>query len=172
MAKRIGVYDVYGELIANWRREGYSLQEIGDKVGVTRERIRQILNRYSANLKSCLVCGKQISVTRRYCPECRVIPKKNRYRSWTEEEKKQHKERCRKWRVSHPEKCKDILNRARTKYNEARRLEHYAKTIYIVTKQGSNYPIGHQFKAIGTMNRYLFLADGSNVPIGIVRRKI
>jgi len=37
------VWEVYNGEIATMRRQGQTLQEIGDQVGVTRERIRQIL---------------------------------------------------------------------------------------------------------------------------------
>ncbi len=42
------VREVYNGQIAVWREQGYSLQQIGERVGVTRERVRQILNRFYA----------------------------------------------------------------------------------------------------------------------------
>ena len=48
-----GVVQIYDGLIADMRKEGYTLQEIGDKVktpnhpmGVTKERVRQVLHRF------------------------------------------------------------------------------------------------------------------------------
>jgi len=40
------IYIVFDGVIPELRASGYTLQEIGDKCGVTRERIRQILNQY------------------------------------------------------------------------------------------------------------------------------
>ena len=39
----ISVFQLYNDQILNMRKEGKTLQEIGDTVGVTRERVRQIL---------------------------------------------------------------------------------------------------------------------------------
>ena len=41
-----GVYQQYGNLIAALRSEGKTLQQIGDQLGVSRERVRQVLNEY------------------------------------------------------------------------------------------------------------------------------
>jgi len=40
------VVDIYNGAIPDMRRQGYTLQAIGDEIGVTRERVRQILSRY------------------------------------------------------------------------------------------------------------------------------
>jgi len=42
------VREVYNGQIAVWREQGYTLQQIGDRVGVTRERVRQIINQFYA----------------------------------------------------------------------------------------------------------------------------
>ncbi len=169
MAEPTGVYDTYDGLIAQWRGEGYTLQEIGDKVGVTRERIRQILNRYFGNPKFCLICGKGISAKRRYCPECRVIFERNPYR-FLEKRRRENSKRCKKWRESHREKYREICRRATSRYMEKRRAKHYAETTYVVTKKGADFPVGHQFKAIGTIRSHLVLADGSEVATSVVRK--
>ncbi len=169
MAEPTGVYDTYDGLIAQWRGEGYTLQEIGDKVGVTRERIRQILNRYFGNPKFCLICGKGISAKRRYCPECRVIFERNPYR-FLEKRRRENSKRCKKWRESHREKYREICRRASGKYEERRRAKHLAETIYVITKNGSQFPVGHQFKAIGAIGRHLILADRTEVPFNIVKK--
>ena len=41
-----GIYQEYGDLIATLRSEGKTLQQIGDQLGVTRERVRQVLNKH------------------------------------------------------------------------------------------------------------------------------
>jgi len=41
-----GIYEEYGDLIATLRREGRTLQQIGDRLGVTRERVRQVLREH------------------------------------------------------------------------------------------------------------------------------
>ena len=40
------VWETYNGQIMEWRKQGLALQLIGDKVGVTRERVRQVLERY------------------------------------------------------------------------------------------------------------------------------
>lgn len=44
----MSVWEVYGSQIVEMRRQGYTLQEIGDKVGVSRERVRQLLTEHNA----------------------------------------------------------------------------------------------------------------------------
>ena len=41
--KHIPVVEIYDGQIADMRRDGFTLQRIGDKIGVSRERVRQIL---------------------------------------------------------------------------------------------------------------------------------
>ena len=66
----LGVHDIYGGQIAEWRKQGETLQMIGDKTGVCRERIRQILNQHyhgtvSNYFKECEVAKiLEISVAR------------------------------------------------------------------------------------------------------------
>ncbi len=45
-SSNIGVFQIYNGQILEMRREGRTLQMIGDTIGVTRERIRQVLNKY------------------------------------------------------------------------------------------------------------------------------
>ena len=42
----MGIYEEYGDLIATLRSEGKTLQQIGDQLGVTRERVRQVLSKH------------------------------------------------------------------------------------------------------------------------------
>ena len=44
--KGTGIYTIFNGTIPALRSKGHTLQEIGDKCGVSRERIRQILNEY------------------------------------------------------------------------------------------------------------------------------
>ena len=65
MAKRTSIADIYKDKIATWRQEGCTLQEIGDKCNVSRERIRQILEKFYPdklhhNLLSTEAAAKQI----------------------------------------------------------------------------------------------------------------
>lgn len=46
MAKRQTVWDIYNGAIAGFRNEGHTLRETGKQFGVTRERIRQILQEH------------------------------------------------------------------------------------------------------------------------------
>lgn len=47
--ERVVGIEVYGDLIAALRSEGKTLQQIGNQFGVTRERVRQVLNKHSPN---------------------------------------------------------------------------------------------------------------------------
>jgi hypothetical protein len=42
----VGIYQEYGDLIVALRGEGRTLQQIGDQLGVTRERVRQVLSKH------------------------------------------------------------------------------------------------------------------------------
>ena len=42
----MGIYEKYGDTIATLRSEGRTLQQIGDRLGVTRERVRQVLREH------------------------------------------------------------------------------------------------------------------------------
>ena len=42
----MGIFEEYGDLIATLRSEGRTLQQIGDRLGVTRERVRQVLREH------------------------------------------------------------------------------------------------------------------------------
>ena len=45
MARKISIAEVYKDEIGTWRQEGCTLQEIGDRCHVSRERVRQILKK-------------------------------------------------------------------------------------------------------------------------------
>lgn len=58
----IGTYQIYNGEIKTLRNEGYSLRLIGDKFGVSRERIRQILNQhYGTIVRSGFVSRNKLS---------------------------------------------------------------------------------------------------------------
>jgi len=42
----LGINERYGDLIVTLRSEGKTLQQIGDQLGVSRERVRQVLAKY------------------------------------------------------------------------------------------------------------------------------
>ena len=42
----MGIYEEYGDLIVTLRSDGKTLQQIGDLLGVSRERVRQVLAKY------------------------------------------------------------------------------------------------------------------------------
>lgn len=56
---RKSVWEAYNGQLADMRRSGASLQQIGDKAGVTRERIRQILKRHYGKIQVPLLVEKQ-----------------------------------------------------------------------------------------------------------------
>ena len=62
-----GVWGKYDNQIADMRRQGYSLQQIGDSVGVTRERIRQLLKRKIRRLIEPIVCNEDEAARRIGC---------------------------------------------------------------------------------------------------------
>lgn len=62
MPKRTGIYDAYNGLIAKMRSEGYSLQFIGNTCGgVSRERIRQVLNKHFGGIKPAVLTENAVA---------------------------------------------------------------------------------------------------------------
>ncbi len=59
--KRLPVWETYSRQIANMRQQGYTLQEISDTVGVTRERIRQILWKHYRGIEPLLVPEQKVA---------------------------------------------------------------------------------------------------------------
>lgn len=78
-----GVVETYNGGIAALRRDGYSLQSIGDTIGVTRERVRQILNEYYGGTKVPLlneaqaakICGCSSAMIRKLRKQGKISPK-------------------------------------------------------------------------------------------------
>jgi len=55
-------FSIFDGLIYDWRQEGASLQEIGDKIGRSRERVRQILcQHYGDTVIGDLITTKQLA---------------------------------------------------------------------------------------------------------------
>jgi len=161
--------------MATMRKEGYSLQIIGETFGITRERVRQILNKHYhgnklANKKYCIHCGKLTQVNIKYCPECSEAYRKYPYPFFTPEAKKRHMEHTKAWQKRNPELAREIQNRALARCLERRKQRHYDETKYIVVKKNSTFPIGTQFKAVGCVNSYLVLEGGSKIPNLCVRK--
>jgi|688.fasta_scaffold400083_2 hypothetical protein len=68
----------HADTIIKLREEGQTLEEIGGKIGITRERVRQILARWSPNtiirvkhaaIKTCPVCSSEFSGQGRTCSQ-------------------------------------------------------------------------------------------------------
>jgi len=57
----MGVWDLYNGQVKEFRSQGYTLQAIGDKFGVTRERIRQILNEHYGNTRRGLITRESLA---------------------------------------------------------------------------------------------------------------
>ncbi len=155
--------------MATMRKEGHTLQSIGDTFGITRERVRQILNKHYPGLnlavhKFCIRCGKPTKVAMKYCPECSKAYKRYSYPFFTPEAKKRHIEHTTAWRERNPEKVREIYKRVSVRYLERRKRRHYAETTYIVTKRNGALPIGTQFKAVGCVHSHLALEGGSTIP--------
>ena len=218
------IIETYNGALVEMRRSGSTLAEIGNAVGVTRERIRQILNEYypgtqmsclnESQLAKVIGCSSQclvklrragilkprhtsglyvydkdeveraMLVTQKFCIHCgEPVPKYNktscercsaerRQNPWkfrSEEGKKRCTEANRNWQRDHPERWKEISDKAMQKYCLKRRQEHVANTEYIVVK-GNTRPIGSLFKAVGFKNWHLILADGNRIPVNNIRK--
>jgi len=59
--KEPSVIEIYNGRILDMRREGYTLQQIGDATGVTRERVRQILNKYFGGTKHDYLSEQEVA---------------------------------------------------------------------------------------------------------------
>lgn len=60
---KLSVMELLNGEIKLLREAGYSLEQIAEKGGVTRERIRQIINRYYPGVKSKLLSERQVAKT-------------------------------------------------------------------------------------------------------------
>lgn len=218
------IFETYNGVIAQMRRSGSTLAEIGNAVGVTRERIRQILNQYYpgtqmsclkesqlakvigchpkrliklrqqgilkprhtsglylydkdevekamlAIQKLCIHCGEPVpKYNQVYCAVCSAEQRRNPYKFRSEEGKKHCIEASRNWQNAHPDRYKEICDRAMQKHLLKCRQEHFANTEYIVV-QGNTLPIDTIIKAVGFKNWHLILSNGSRISVCNIRK--
>jgi len=71
MSKSTGAYDIYNGLIPEMRKEGHSLQAIGDACGgISKERVRQIIAKYYPGTQVLLLSEAQASKMLGFRLEC------------------------------------------------------------------------------------------------------
>lgn len=218
------IFETYNGVIAQMRRSGSTLAEIGNVVGVSRERIRQILNQYYGGThmacltenklaevigcyvnrlvelrqkgilrprhtsslyiydqreaekamlaiqKFCIHCGEPVpKYNSSYCNVCSTEQRRKPWKFRSEESKKQCREAMNRWNDAHPDRHKEICDKATKKFVLKRQREHFANTEYIVVK-GNTLPMGSIFKAVGFKNWYAILADGSRISVNNIRK--
>ena len=61
MVNRVSAWEVHSSRIVEMRRSGYTLQEIGDIVGVTRERVRQLLDEHCGKIETPLLSERKVA---------------------------------------------------------------------------------------------------------------
>jgi len=94
--RQLSVWETYGQQIVEMRQSGHTLQEIGDTVGATRERIRQILNEQDIDFNTSLLseaevirlmgCNREIFRRRREAGEITPSRTVKRYRYYDSHE--------------------------------------------------------------------------------------
>lgn len=89
----------------------------------------------------------------------------------TPEKKKQHLNRTMNWVKRHPERSKELLEKAQAKYKAKKRTEYFAITEYVVAR-GTALPKGTIVKAVGSKNHHLILDSGLMIPILHVRKVV
>lgn len=119
---------------------------------------------------SCPMCKKAVPSYRTYCLECAEIRHRNFWPFRSPEQKKKAAIFGKRWREAHPERHREIENKAQEKYHRRVRQEHFATTTYIVVRQKAVLPIGTKFQAIGGRCGYLLLEDKSEIQCACVKR--
>jgi hypothetical protein len=233
---KTGIKDTYNGTIHQWRQEGQTLQQIGDKTGVTRERIRQILNkcyggtrvkgsisenklahalgfpqsivrkaridgiikpsyhygqsgitRYDASpanitlitkalllgiQKYCVHCGKpRLPFSKKYCPECAKASQRNYYSFMSPEAKKRHNAATKHYQQEHPEKIKEIHQRAVNKWLRKRSEKYWAsQPKYILKHQHDNLPAGTIVIGVLFESHCIITSDGQRISINCLKK--
>lgn len=224
---RKSVWEAYNGQLADMRRSGASLRQIGNITGVTRERIRQILKRHYGKIqvpfltekraariigcgdwrfkklreqgllkpkhmgrrwlydrdelekamlllqRVCTHCGKPIPIVARgykYCMKCSEDYRRNYYPFLDDDGKRAFIKANLSWRKRHPEKVREIQRKASRRFEEKRKREHYATTLYVVVSRKAILPLNSVVKAVGCENNYLILEDGLRIPVKHIRK--
>ena len=59
--KKVLIWELHGLRIVEMRRSGYTLQEIGDSIGVTRERVRQVLQERCGRIEKLFLTESEVA---------------------------------------------------------------------------------------------------------------
>lgn len=220
------------DIMHQMRQSGITLDQIGNRFGITRERVRQLLaERYGstrvrelltatelARLAGCTwkyidklkqrgiiqpaeVVGhgrtlwkpQSIAIVIEYidqhrCPVChRPVPSNRqvycsrgcylearRYKNQTKEARRQHDERVKRWRAEHPEKAKQIQQRAQARRQTKRASQRYQTTQYVIRRK-CPIPLGTEVRVLSynTTRGRVKVERGEQtleVPFGCIKR--
>lgn len=123
-----------------------------------------------AVIKHCAKCGKEVEKFKsKYCQECGESYQKNPWPIRSEESKRNSIQASRNWQKEHPERFREITDRAKKKYYQKNRPKYYANQRYIVIGKDT-LPIGTIFSATGKQGLYLILPDNTKVSVFKVRK--
>ena len=92
----------------------------------------EIEKAYLAIQKACAMCGKAIGGNRRYCLECSLERRRNRYRYLSPQAKINHLAAVANWQKAHPEQVKALNKKARAKYQK--KLKELKQNLTIATR--------------------------------------
>lgn len=216
---RIPVIELLDGDIKKMREAGYTLAQIAQRGGVTRERIRQVINTFYPGTKPktltesqtakmlgvtldiikglrikgviqpikigafyrydrknlrkikaalnrfCRVCGNPVPPgNTKLCESCSVKMRNPKLRLSLPGERQKQKDGQKRWVMKRGEQEKIRMDA----YNAKVSRINYEESVYQVSFSCSGFEIGEQFKAIGSRDNKLLLADGRIIPIAAI----
>lgn len=128
---------VQPSFIKSCRRQGWSYERIGVSIGVSRQRVEQILHSTGIVYKKprtvrekkprlCLTCRLKVDGTRSFCESCykkRSRKLQRMHYKLNPERRARQKAATKKWMLANPEKVKIMQERASRKYRERRKKQ-------------------------------------------------
>jgi hypothetical protein len=135
--RKHSVWKRYSLQITEMRRSGYTLREIGDSVGVTRERIRQLLQQHHVNVDILLLSEKRMAKVIG-CPVGRIV----KLREQGIINSRNHGKRSHYYDTGELEKAKLALQRHCLHCGQPLTMNYIGKYCYKcrVGLRGRNYP--------------------------------